>query len=213
VARLKRVDCSQPGITRRRRGRGFEYIEVDGTRVSSHEALARIRELAVPPAWTAVWICGAPNGHPQATGIDAAGRKQYLYHPQWRERRDQQHDSYGLAMLLKSHVSIEPDAVRCDYVAKSGQRRVQVIDDPDVLRILTKLKRRRGVKKVAGSLGNTPAVDINQYVKEATGGDFSRAPPTSTRACSIVTARLDDRTGARRDATMRSGSRASRRGA
>jgi hypothetical protein len=149
----------------------------------------------------------------EATGIDAAGRKQYLYHPQWRERRDQQNDSYGLATHLKSHVSIEPDAVRCDYVAKSGQRRVQVIDDADVLRILTKLKRRRGVKKVAGSLGNTPAVDINQYLKEATGGDFSRAPPTSTRACSIATApagRSDRRSA---DATMRSGSRASRRGA
>jgi DNA topoisomerase-1 len=90
VARLKRVDCSQPGITRRRRGRGFEYIEAGGDRVSSEETLGRIRELAIPPAWTEVWICRHRTGHLQATGIDAAGRKQYLYHPRWRERRDQQ---------------------------------------------------------------------------------------------------------------------------
>src|SRR5919108_2863586 len=89
MARLRRVDCSRPGISRRRRGRGFEYLEADGRRVRSEEALARIRELAIPPAWTDVWICAQPNGHLQATGIDAAGRKQYLYHPRWRERRDQ----------------------------------------------------------------------------------------------------------------------------
>jgi DNA topoisomerase-1 len=73
------VDCSQPGITRRRRGHGFEYIDARGERVASAEVLNRVRELAIPPAWTDVWICRNPNGHLQATGIDAAGRKQYLY--------------------------------------------------------------------------------------------------------------------------------------
>jgi DNA topoisomerase-1 len=86
--RLRRVDCSTPGILRRRRGRGFEYLNGDGERVDDPELIERIRALAIPPAWQDVWICPHPNGHIQATGIDAAGRKQYRYHDLWRERRD-----------------------------------------------------------------------------------------------------------------------------
>jgi DNA topoisomerase I len=235
VARLKRVDCSEPGITRRRQGRGFAYLDVAGKRVESGEVLVRIRELAIPPAWTEVWICTHPSGHLQATGIDAAGRKQYLYHQRWRERRDrqkfeemldfartlprlrkmiradlksdelgrrqvlacalrlldrgffrigsedyaEQNDSYGLATIQKSHVSIEPRAIRFDYVAKSGRRQVQEIDDPDVHRIVSRLKRRRGggeellAYKERGRWVDLTSTDINEYVKEGTGGDFS----------------------------------------
>ena len=91
MARLRRVDCSTPGITRRRRGKGFEYIDGEtGERVDEPEVLIRIRELAIPPAWKDVWICPFPMGHIQAVGTDAAGRKQYLYHSKWRERRDQE---------------------------------------------------------------------------------------------------------------------------
>ena len=90
MGRLRRVDCSQPGIERRRRGRGFEYLLPDGSSLDEEETFARIRELAIPPAWKDVWICTDPRGHLQATGVDAAGRKQYLYHEQWRTRRDQQ---------------------------------------------------------------------------------------------------------------------------
>lgn len=90
MARLRRVDCSGPGITRRRRGRGFEYRDAGGRRIANDEVLARIRELAIPPAWEDVWVCPYPNGHLQATGIDAAGRKQYRYHDDWRARRDQE---------------------------------------------------------------------------------------------------------------------------
>ncbi len=90
MARLRRVDCSDPGITRRRRGRGFEYLEEDGSRVEDTEVLGRINELAIPPAWNDVWICPHPMGHIQATGIDARGRKQYRYHDRWRRRRDAQ---------------------------------------------------------------------------------------------------------------------------
>jgi DNA topoisomerase I len=89
MARLRRVDCSGPGIERRRRGRGFEYLE-DGRRVEAPEVLERIRELVIPPAWENVWICPYPLGHIQAVGTDAAGRRQYLYHRLWRERRDQE---------------------------------------------------------------------------------------------------------------------------
>jgi DNA topoisomerase-1 len=88
MARLRRADCSGPGLVRRRRGRGFEYLDGDGHSVREPEVLGRIAELAIPPAWSEVWICPFPNGHLQATGTDAAGRKQYLYHPEWRRRRD-----------------------------------------------------------------------------------------------------------------------------
>lgn len=88
MARLKRSDCSGPGITRRGRGRGFEYFDDEGNRITDPEDLERIRELGIPPAWRDVWICPNPRGHLQATGTDAAGRKQYLYHPAWRTRRD-----------------------------------------------------------------------------------------------------------------------------
>ncbi len=90
MPRLKRVDCSGPGIRRRRRGRGFEYLDDDGRRITEPSLLARIQELAIPPAWDDVWICPYPMGHIQATGVDAAGRKQYRYHDLWRERRDQE---------------------------------------------------------------------------------------------------------------------------
>ncbi len=90
MPRLRRVDCSSAGIRRVRRGRGFSYQEADGTTIVDREVIERIRELAIPPAWKDVWICPHPNGHIQATGIDAAGRKQYLYHPQWRENRDRE---------------------------------------------------------------------------------------------------------------------------
>jgi DNA topoisomerase-1 len=90
VARLKRVDCSTPGIARVRRGKGFVYLDEDGNRITEPSILDRIRELAIPPAWEDVWICPYPMGHIQATGSDAAGRKQYRYHDHWRERRDRE---------------------------------------------------------------------------------------------------------------------------
>jgi DNA topoisomerase I len=86
--RLRRSDCSGPGIARRRRGRGFEYLDPHGERVTDREVLDRINELVIPPAWEDVWICPYPGGHIQATGNDDRGRKQYLYHPRWRERQD-----------------------------------------------------------------------------------------------------------------------------
>jgi DNA topoisomerase I len=88
--RLRRSDCSDSGIRRVRRGRGFGYIDVDGERLADEQTLERIRALAIPPAWQHVWICVDPRGHLQATGIDAAERKQYLYHEAWRAQRDRQ---------------------------------------------------------------------------------------------------------------------------
>ena len=86
----KKVSCSGPGIVRRRAGKGFTYLDSDGTRIEDGETIARIKALGIPPAWQDVWICSDPKGHIQAIGTDAAGRKQYIYHQKWRERRDQQ---------------------------------------------------------------------------------------------------------------------------
>ena len=88
MPRLRRSSCAAPGIARRRRGRGFEYRDPDGERIEDPEVLERSGELAIPPAWREVWICMDPLGHLQATGLDAAGRKQYLYHERWRAHRD-----------------------------------------------------------------------------------------------------------------------------
>ncbi len=89
MSRLRRVDCASPGITRRRRGKGFEYLdESTGERIEDEDVVQRIKTLAIPPAWEEVWVCADPMGHIQATGVDARGRKQYRYHDRWRERRD-----------------------------------------------------------------------------------------------------------------------------
>jgi DNA topoisomerase I len=235
MARLRRVDCSGPGIVRRRRGRGFEFVDPDGNRVTDPEDVERIGELAIPPAWKDVWICPLPNGHLQATGVDGRGRKQYLYHRKWRERRDQQkfdemidfaralprmrrrvakhladtgltrrrvlacsvrlldrgffrvggedyaveNETYGLATMHKSHVTLGERSLTFDYPAKSGRRRVQSIVDPYVYEIVGQLKRRRGgshellAYKDGSRWRDVKSADMNAYVKEVTGGDFS----------------------------------------
>jgi DNA topoisomerase IB len=235
--RLRRADCSGPGIRRRRHGRGFSYIDEDGNRIDDPEVLQRIAELAIPPAWEDVWVCPYPHGHLQATGTDAAGRKQYRYHDAWRTRRDSEkfddmvrfaqalprlrrrverdlgdcatldracvlaaavrlleigffrigseqyaadNESYGLATLRKEHVRIENDGVMVfDFPAKSGQRRRQGIQDARLAGIVGALKRRRGggdellAFKEGGRWRDVRSDDINAYLKEATGGDFS----------------------------------------
>jgi DNA topoisomerase-1 len=235
MPRLRRVDCSGPGISRIRRGKGFAYLDEDGRPITEPSILDRIRELAIPPAWEEVWICPYPMGHIQATGSDAAGRKQYRYHDHWRERRDRQkfdsmvefaqalpklrrrvkrdlrregmpceralacaarlldrgffrigsedyaeeNDTYGIATMLKRHVEVDGDRVTFDYEAKGGQRRVQWIGDPEVADVVRALKRRRGgghellAYKEDGRWADLRSSDVNQYVKDATGGEFS----------------------------------------
>ena len=90
---MRVIECDGPGITRRRAGKGFSYRDEDGRRIDDPDLLGRIKALAVPPAWTDVWICPDPAGHIQATGTDAKGRRQYRYHDEWRARRDRaKHD-------------------------------------------------------------------------------------------------------------------------
>ena len=89
AAGLRYVSDTKPGIQRKRHGKSFRYIDANGTPVREKDTLARIKSLVIPPAWTDVWICPNPNGHLQATGRDARGRKQSRYHPRWREIRDE----------------------------------------------------------------------------------------------------------------------------
>ena len=86
---LRYVSDAQPGIRRKGAGSGFRYVDAKGNAVNDEAVLARIKSLAIPPAWTEVWICPWANGHIQATGRDARGRKQYRYHPRWRDVRDE----------------------------------------------------------------------------------------------------------------------------
>ena len=79
----------RPGVTRARAGKGFVYRDAQGRVLKDPRALGRIRALAIPPAWTSVWICPTATGHLQATGRDSKGRKQYRYHARWREVRDE----------------------------------------------------------------------------------------------------------------------------
>jgi DNA topoisomerase IB len=106
-----------PGLRRVRRGKTFEVLDEDGERVEDAEVLQRINELVIPPAWEQVWVSPYPGGHIQATGIDQKGRKQYLYHPKWRRRRDQEKfdDMVAFARTLpglREHV--ERDLARGD---------------------------------------------------------------------------------------------------
>ena len=88
-ARLQYVSDDRPGYTRRPRGKYLEYFDSEGKAIRDEQRLLRIKRLAIPPAWTDVWICPSPNGHIQATGRDARARKQYRYHERWREVRDE----------------------------------------------------------------------------------------------------------------------------
>ncbi|PWW23824.1 DNA topoisomerase IB [Geodermatophilus normandii] len=96
--RLRRSNVHGPGWTRRRAGRGFSYRDETGQLIRDADRLDRIRSIAIPPAWQDVWICPWPNGHIQATGLDAAGRRQYRYHDAWRARRDAEKHERVLAI-------------------------------------------------------------------------------------------------------------------
>src|SRR6266568_5496313 len=89
VAGLRYVSDDQPGYTRRVKGDDFDYFDTEGKLIRDEQRLLRVKRLAIPPAYTSVWICPSPNGHIQATGRDARGRKQYRYHERWREVREE----------------------------------------------------------------------------------------------------------------------------
>ena len=121
---LRRSDPSGTGIRRRRCGRGFSYRGPDAAVINDPRTLARIKALVIPPAWEDVWICADPDGHIQAIGTDAAGRRQYRYHDLWREQRDQdKHDrvrEFGAALPRIREVV-------CRHLDGSGLTRTRVL--------------------------------------------------------------------------------------
>ena len=124
AASLRYTSDDRAGITRRRAGRGFSYRDADGRLVRDRPTLERIRALAVPPAWTDVWICPTANGHLQATGRDARGRKQYRYHARWRRRRDEA----KFERMLVFAKALPRIRARCDEdLARRGLPREKVL--------------------------------------------------------------------------------------
>jgi DNA topoisomerase-1 len=130
--RLRRSDLTRPGYGRRRSGKGFRYLDVDGGDLAraegrgetGAEAVERVKALVIPPAWTDVWISPDPRGHIQATGVDAAGRKQYVYHPQWRTARDEKKFEHALEIAERL-----PDVRRklCQDLTGRGLSRERVL--------------------------------------------------------------------------------------
>ncbi|GHG44117.1 DNA topoisomerase [Flavimobilis marinus] len=98
MPRLRRADPSRPGLGRVERDGELRFVDADGALLTEPEEVERCTHLVIPPAWRDVWICPYPNGHIQATGVDDAGRLQYLYHPAWRERRDRAKHEHVLAV-------------------------------------------------------------------------------------------------------------------
>jgi DNA topoisomerase I len=121
---LRYVSHDQPGIERRRAGRGFSYLGVDGRPIRAADELARIRAIAIPPAWTEVWICPSPDGHLQATGRDARGRRQYRYHTRFRARRDR--DKFSRLVSFGKALPRIRRQVRSD-LARRGLPREKVV--------------------------------------------------------------------------------------
>ncbi len=124
AAHLRYVSDRRPGIRRIRTPKGFRYVAPDGSRVTDEETIGRIQKLAIPPAYEQVWICPDPNGHLQAVGRDARGRKRYRYHPRWRQARDESKYAKMLVfgrVLPKIRERVEHD------LALRGLRRERVL--------------------------------------------------------------------------------------
>ncbi len=122
--RLRRSVPSTTGITRKRRGRGFAYYGPDGDLLSDPQTLQRIKELVIPPAWKNVWISPYPNGHIQAVGVDAAGRRQYLYHSAWQQERAEQ--KFDRVLELSAQLPAWRAVIAKD-LARSGLTRKRVL--------------------------------------------------------------------------------------
>lgn len=147
-AGLRYVNDQKPGIRRLKSGKGYRYVDSDGTAIKDDSVLARIKSLAIPPAWQQVWICPSPNGHIQATGRDARGRKQYRYHPRWRAVRDEV--KYGRMLQFGKTLPLLREKVEADL-------RQQGLPRTKVLAAIVKMLDLTGVR-----IGNEEYARTNQ---------------------------------------------------
>lgn len=201
-AGLRYVSCSEPGIRRIKHGNGFIYRLPDGQRLRNERELERIRALALPPAWSNVWICRSASGHLLATGIDARGRKQYRYHPHWRTVRDEA--KYGDLASFGRKLPQLRRALDRD-LARPGLRREKVL--ATVVSLMERTAARIGNDRYAndnGSYGLTTLLDRHariaggkvEFVFRGKGGKPYRARIADRRLASIV-ARCRDIPGQR----------------
>ena len=190
--RLTFSSDATPGIRRRRSGRGFSYRDPDGNTVTDGDVLARIRKLAIPPAWTDVWICTDPGGHLQATGRDARGRKQYRYHAAWTERRGAE-KFQGLTEFGRALPALR-EAVDRD-LARPGLGRDRVVAMVVRLLGLTLIRvGNREYARVNGSYGLTTLLDQHvaavrgrlRFQFRAKGGIDRDIRLSSRRLCALV---------------------------
>lgn len=239
-ASLVYVNPDMPGLRRLGIHPDFRYQDPRGRAVRTQADLARIRALAIPPAYEQVWICPLPNGHLQATGRDARGRLQYRYHPAWREMQDaakferieafgralprirarvqrdlapassrrapvpertlvlatlvrlldatrlrvgnesyaRQNGSFGLSTLRNRHVQVKGAVLRLRFRGKGGVMHESELDDPRVARVVRQCQELPGQELFQyvdeqGELRRVQAGDVNAYLREASGGDFS----------------------------------------
>jgi DNA topoisomerase I len=231
---LTYVSDKMPGFRRIGTKKVFRYLDTNGRVIKNESTLRRIQRLAIPPAWTDVWICPTGEGHLQAVGRDARGRKQYRYHPQWRQTRDEtkyhrmaafgqalprlrrrvardlrekqltrnkvlativrllettfirvgnkeytkQNDSYGLTTLRNRHVNIRGSQVQFYFRGKSGVKHTIDIQNASLAKIVRRLRDLPGYELFQyydenGELHAVGSADVNQYVREATGEDFT----------------------------------------
>lgn len=118
--RLRRSVVSGPGLTRVRRGKGFSYRDANGDAVTDRKTIDRINSLVIPPAWKKVWICPYSNGHIQAVGTDAAGRRQYLYHQKWQEERNE--EKFDRVLQMSSALPEMRRQIAADLGGRGWQR-------------------------------------------------------------------------------------------
>jgi DNA topoisomerase-1 len=191
-AGLLYVSCSEPGIRRIRKGKGFVYRLPNGQPLRSASELERIRRLAIPPAWNDVWICVSPRGHLLATGVDARGRKQYRYHPQWRTVRDQaKYDD----LIAFGHRLPQLRRRLARDLAEPGLRRDKVL--ATVVSVMERTAARIGNERYRadnGSFGLTTLLDRHasfargkvEFAFKGKGGKPYRASVADVRLASIV---------------------------
>jgi len=261
---LRYASDSRPGITRVRAGRGFTYRDPDGATIRAPAVRDRIASIAIPPAWTDVWICPWPNGHIQATGRDARGRKQYRYHATWRVRRGADkfdrmiefaealprirrrcdrdlrrrglprekvlaavvrlleltlirvgneayarlNRSFGLTTLRDRHATIERSEIRFRFRSKSGVMHESGLRDRRLAAIVRRCQELPGQELFQyvddeGAAHDVASDDVNDYLREASGGDFT-AKDVRTWAGTVLAFRaLRSRGAATDDGTMR----------
>jgi DNA topoisomerase-1 len=247
-AGLRYVSDDRPGYTRKAKGEDFAWLDTDGKLIRDEQRLLRIKRLAIPPAWTDVWICPASNGHIQATGRDARCRKQYLYHECWREVRDEnkydriisfgkalpkirrriardlkppglprnkvlatvvqllertfirigneeyarENKSFGLTTMKDRHVEVKGAKLRFRFRGKSGREHEVDVTDRHIAKIISKLQDLPGQDLFQyvdddGKVGDITSQDVNEYLREITGEDFS-AKDFRTWAGTVLTA-------------------------